>query len=279
MPLTSALFKGNQQLQQCAVSDAAHIVANEPPKRRGVNDQGEHVALIQRALRAVMPSPPSFGLEEATETYGPKTAEVVRQFKAAQSPPILNKALGQKVPDNIVGKQTIAALDAQVQGKKIAPVSGDRLLFKTTIQQQSVFRKGTEIDVTTGDLGLLVSAIENRNSADVARLRRNTIEGPDFDDGRDVRRDIGPVPPTDVLRSVARTVRATRLANIPKPGGFDVQFIFIRSSRFTYGPGEPQHPVSVSTETTIVDSANVFQPTTSRNLHIARQPADPLDPR
>src|SRR5688572_126846 len=34
--------------------------------------------------------------------------------------PILNKALRQTVPDNIVGEQTIAALDAQV-GRKKAP--------------------------------------------------------------------------------------------------------------------------------------------------------------
>jgi len=104
VPLTSELFKDNLQLQDTLVNDSAHLVANEPPFRRGVNDQGAHVALIHRALREVM-SNPSFGLEEATETYGPKTAEVVRQFKAKQNPPILNKALNQSVPDNIVANK------------------------------------------------------------------------------------------------------------------------------------------------------------------------------
>jgi hypothetical protein len=123
MPLTSDLFKDNKQLQDCAIKNSAHIVADEPPLRRGENDQGPHVALIHQALRRILPGP-SFGLEEATETYGPKTAEIIRQFKAAQKPPLLNKALGQKVPDNIVGMQTIAALDQQVKGKKQPPGSG-----------------------------------------------------------------------------------------------------------------------------------------------------------
>lgn len=123
MPLTSDLFKNNQQLQDCSARDASHIVADEPPLRRGVNNQGPHIALIHTALRQVMPNP-SFGLEEATETYGPKTAEVVRQFKAAQVPPILNTALRQTVPDNIVGKLTIAALDRAVSRKKQPPGGG-----------------------------------------------------------------------------------------------------------------------------------------------------------
>lgn len=65
MALTSELFKNNRQLQDCLILDSAHIVANEPPLRRGVNDKGDHVALIHKALRQVMPNP-SFGLEEAT---------------------------------------------------------------------------------------------------------------------------------------------------------------------------------------------------------------------
>src|SRR5262245_59784983 len=121
MVLTSNLFtkpaneKSNQKLRDCERSDLAHIVAAEPEKGiRGVNDQGGHVALIHQALRKVMPNP-TFGLEEATETYGPNTARVVQQFKANHNPPILNKALHQTVPDNIVGKQTIFFLDQEVK--------------------------------------------------------------------------------------------------------------------------------------------------------------------
>jgi hypothetical protein len=120
MILTSDLFQNVKELEDCAKLDSKHIVADEPPLRRGKNNQGPHIALIHKALRRIMPSP-SFGLEEATETYGPKTAEVVRQFKAAQTPPILNQALGQTVPDNIVGKRTIVALDKQAARKKQPP--------------------------------------------------------------------------------------------------------------------------------------------------------------
>lgn len=115
MLLTSGLFKDNQKLQDCAQFDRSHLVADEPPLRRAENAQGPHVALVHQALRKVM-SNVSFGLEEATETYGPKTAEVVRQFKAGQRPPILNVKLRQTVPDNIVGIQTIKALDRAVKG-------------------------------------------------------------------------------------------------------------------------------------------------------------------
>ena len=113
MTLESDLFKGNEKLKDCENKDSAHIVADEPPNRRGVNDQGEHVKLIHKALRRVM-SNPKFGLEEAPETYGPLTAEVVRQFKLGP-PMILNEALRQTTPDNIVGRKTIKALDKAVK--------------------------------------------------------------------------------------------------------------------------------------------------------------------
>ena len=51
MALTSELFKNNKELQACAERDSAHIVADEPPLRRGENNQGAHVALIHTALR------------------------------------------------------------------------------------------------------------------------------------------------------------------------------------------------------------------------------------
>jgi hypothetical protein len=60
---------------------------------------------------------PSFGSEEANQVYGPLTAEAVRQFKLGP-PMILNQALRQTTPDNIVGKQTIKALDAALVNQK-----------------------------------------------------------------------------------------------------------------------------------------------------------------
>lgn len=120
MPLTSDLFKDNQQLQDCAIKDSAHIVADEPPKRRGVNNKGAHVALIHQAIRLLIPGA-KLGLEEPNEIYGPLTAEVIRQFKADHDPPILNTALRQTTPDNVVGIKTIAALDEKLKRQRKQP--------------------------------------------------------------------------------------------------------------------------------------------------------------
>ncbi|WP_254507515.1 peptidoglycan-binding domain-containing protein [Anatilimnocola floriformis] len=122
MTLESDLFKNSDSLKACEIKDSAHIVADEPPNRRGVNNRGPHIALIQKALRRLMSSP-KFGLEEANEEYGPKTAEVVRQFKLGP-PMILNTELRQTTPDNIVGRRTIKALDTALvrqKGREIPP--------------------------------------------------------------------------------------------------------------------------------------------------------------
>lgn len=116
MVLESDLFKNNQKLKDCEKEDVHHIVADEPPKRRGANNKGPHIALIHTALRKIM-SNPKFGLEEPNEEYGPLTAEVVRQFKLGP-PMILNQALRQTTPDNIIGKQTIKALDKALVNQK-----------------------------------------------------------------------------------------------------------------------------------------------------------------
>ena len=103
MPLTSKLLRDDEELQLCLVSDPHHVVPGA---------RGEHVGLIQKALIAlgagvIAPD------EIADQRYGPTTAQTVLAFKG---PPrnILNTALGQVTPDNIVGKKTIAALDREL---------------------------------------------------------------------------------------------------------------------------------------------------------------------
>ena len=262
MDLTSKLFKGNQQLQDCANLDSAHIVADEPPLRRGVNAQGAHVALIHQALREVMPSP-SFGLEEATETYGPKTAEVVRQFKAKQNPPILNAALRQTVPDNIVGKQTIAALDAQVGRKKPAPAVPPpaapenlkrRMVSKKTVQLRTVVRPPQDLDPASGGVGFQIGSALNQGVIDALRMGRNPIEGSDFDDGQVESSQLGLISSDlEVMKTVDIAKEVRRLPSIVKPGVFEIRFNVVRVYRYTYGVGSRSNPVRVSTTTTIID--------------------------
>lgn len=95
MALKSQLFRGDSKLEAAAVSDQAHIVPGA---------RGPHVGKIQQAL--IQLDGAAIAKDSA---YGPATAAAVANFKRNQTPPILNFA-GQI--DNIVGKKTIAALDA-----------------------------------------------------------------------------------------------------------------------------------------------------------------------
>jgi hypothetical protein len=285
MPLTSELFKNNKQLQKCLISDPDHIVANEPPIRRGVNDKGEHVALIHKALRQVMPNV-SFGLEEATETYGPKTAEVVRQFKAMQDPPILNKSLQQKVPDNIVGKLTIAALDREVQKKKppppvvpkppsFKPAVEQRQIFKKTFEEKFFTRNNAQDDPTFLAIGELI----NQTIKDIPRMLSNPIEGSDFDDGEvKLRRNL-PVPVSHVMKVVNIEKEVRRLPNIVGFGTFTMVLNITREYSYSYGVGQQTDRVTVNTTATLL---NLF-PGQPRNVvkstRTVDQPSSLLDPR
>ncbi|MEV0660857.1 hypothetical protein ACIBI3_11165 [Actinomadura luteofluorescens] len=100
MPLQSPLFVGDARLDACLVQDGAHVT-------RG--STGPHVAKIQLALLmtdglAVDPA------EIDAESYGATTAAGVLAFKTARQ--ILGP--GQTTPDDIVGKRTVAALDAEL---------------------------------------------------------------------------------------------------------------------------------------------------------------------
>ena len=93
----SQRFAGVPELEACAVDDASHLT---------IGAKGPHVALVQRALvdlgESVGPAGPD-------GDYGPATAAAVAHYKATRS--ILNT---QGQVDAIVGKKTIAALDAEI---------------------------------------------------------------------------------------------------------------------------------------------------------------------
>lgn len=97
MALTSKLFAGDPRLEACALQDSAHVT-------RGA--RGEHVGKIQQALNRL----DSAGLDE-DGVYGQLTAAAVLRYKRSRS--IINRAL-QTQADDIVGKMTIASLDAEV---------------------------------------------------------------------------------------------------------------------------------------------------------------------
>jgi peptidoglycan hydrolase-like protein with peptidoglycan-binding domain len=97
MGLQSQLFRGDAKLEAAATSDPAHIVQGA---------RGPHVGKIQQAL---------IFLDGATiapdSSYGPATAKAVLAYKTKRK--IINTTY-QNQPDNIVGKMTMASLDAEM---------------------------------------------------------------------------------------------------------------------------------------------------------------------
>jgi hypothetical protein len=105
MPLVSRWFRENARLQACLVSDPAHVVTG---------DSGDHVTLIQSALQLLEGA--RISSEDLTgRVYGDSTAAAVLEFKTKRE--IINRAY-QQVPDKIVGKMTIRALDEEIAGRE-----------------------------------------------------------------------------------------------------------------------------------------------------------------
>lgn len=101
MPLVSNLFREDAKLQACLVQDSAHVTQGQ---------KGEHVGKIQSALVLLNAAKLEAG-ETANQTYGPSTASAVLAYKKRRR--IINTSY-QTTADNIVGKMTIAAMDAEM---------------------------------------------------------------------------------------------------------------------------------------------------------------------
>jgi peptidoglycan hydrolase-like protein with peptidoglycan-binding domain len=101
MALTSQMFRGDQKLEACLVSDPAHVTQG---------GSGEHVAKLQTAL-TMLDGAKIDRQEMLKKTYGPSTAAAVLAYKTKRR--IINPAYQTKA-DNIVGKMTIAALDREM---------------------------------------------------------------------------------------------------------------------------------------------------------------------
>jgi hypothetical protein len=109
MVLQSQLFGGDSKLEAAAASDPAHIF-------RGA--RGPHVGKIQLALILLDGAAIS-----QDSVYGPATAAAVRAFKQKRT--ILNF---QGKIDDIVGKKTMAALDAEMLTRERGGGGGGGLL-------------------------------------------------------------------------------------------------------------------------------------------------------
>lgn len=101
MPLRSLMLKDDLALQACMVRDQDHVVP-------GV--KGTHVAKIQKALLLLEQASIQPG-ELRSRQYGTTTAEAVLAYKRKRR--IINPSY-QTTADNIVGKMTVARLDADL---------------------------------------------------------------------------------------------------------------------------------------------------------------------
>lgn len=105
MALRSRLFAGDPHLEACALRDSAHLT----PGTRGT-----HVGKVQYSLDVI--DQLRIARQELIEQfYGPSTAEAVLSFKSRRA--IINRGY-QSTADNIVGRMTIAALDAEMLRKQ-----------------------------------------------------------------------------------------------------------------------------------------------------------------
>jgi len=123
MGLVSSLFQGNQKLEACLVDNAAHVT---------LGAQGEDVAKIQFALFS-LDTLSIDRTELVTQTYGPSTAAAVLSYKTKRQ--IINRSY-QSTPDAIVGKMTIASLDAEMRERQLSfPGVGDCALTPPSVPQ------------------------------------------------------------------------------------------------------------------------------------------------
>jgi peptidoglycan hydrolase-like protein with peptidoglycan-binding domain len=109
MALQSKLFGGDPRLEAAATSDAAHITQGAV---------GEFVRKIQTALQQL-----DNATIDADGRYGPATAAAVLACKRKRD--IVNRSY-QSQADNVVGKMTMATLDAEmVEAEKRVKIEFD----------------------------------------------------------------------------------------------------------------------------------------------------------
>lgn len=101
MGLVSRHFRNDKKLQDCLVKDSAHVTKDA---------KGDHVAKIQAAL-FTLEGHPIDPVELREKRYGTSTANAVLAYKRKRH--IINRSY-QRTADNIVGKMTIARLDAEM---------------------------------------------------------------------------------------------------------------------------------------------------------------------
>ena len=106
MPLRSEFFRSDVRLEGAASRDSAHVIPGA---------RGPHVEKIQLALM-LLDDARIATAELAADAYGPTTAAAVLAYKRRRR--IVNERY-QIMPDSIVGRLTMAALDREMMGRQV----------------------------------------------------------------------------------------------------------------------------------------------------------------
>ena len=274
MPLRSKMFTrgispgARLDLEAISRHDSAHLI---------YGTSGEHVQRVQFALLFLMGADiPDDELhyrgQDKVGFYGTKTAKAVLAYKTAHKPPILNTALRQTKPDDIVGKKTIVALDDDLADgmdpdpvpPKPNPNPGPNPAPppQPGRWENRIVIKKTRCDIFQGAgpgpvinplqlpepgqplLNFLQGLAENAGlaAANADRVRDHPLEMGDPDSGTVKFRMERPVDSRNVMTRVDVTV-VVRVENEILPAGTTT--IIEREYAYTYGAGLPNQRVTV----------------------------------
>jgi hypothetical protein len=306
MPLRSNMFTrgispgARLDLEAISVHDSAHLT---------YGTSGEHVQRVQFALLFLMgadiPDDETRYLGQAKiGFYGTKTAEAVLAYKTAHKPPILNTALRQTKPDDIVGKKTIVFLDddlADGMNPDPDPPSPNPNPKPTPPPQpvrteNRIVIKKTRSDIFQGDspgpiinplkmpepgeplLDFLKALAEKAGleAANADRVRDHPLEEGDPDFGTEKFRMERPVDAATVMTRVDVTVIVS-VENEFLPSGTTTTTE--REYAYTYGAGLPDQRVTVVRRIIIPGSAKFNTPQKVATVtKITPQPHSYIDP-
>ncbi|MDX3839525.1 peptidoglycan-binding domain-containing protein [Streptomyces europaeiscabiei] len=223
MPLKSKLFRDDQALQKCLVSDANHVTPGA---------QGDHVTKIQAAL--VTLGAGVIGPDEVERNlYGPTTVRTVLAFKG---PPRNILGPGQTTPDNIVGKKTIAALDNEIVAFENRPPPTVISLFVSLTHEGSPHDHNTcPVDTSGHKVDHMATPINPGLGRKVNIGGEGETQYQGFEDFVTDPGVVGgpPRPLTDTIASDTATDIALRSAPITTRGEREIRRIATSNARLT----------------------------------------------
>lgn len=297
MTLKSALFTqdisvdARLRLESCLVHDNDHIVPES---------SGEHVQKIQLALmrlsNIIIPAHElNFKGKKQIGFYGPITASAVFRYKSNHIPKILNLALHQVSPDNIVGKRTLEFLDSELPlvnrpTNPIPSIPSDsvptpvesRIISKVTLSK--IFQSSSSIGLNPlklpepgkplGDFLVFLAGRAVSDQVSRERQREHPLEKDDPDFGVEKFRRVQNIRTNFVMKTVNVNVILT-VEPLLIPAGVDI--ITERQYQYKYGVGLASDNVSIVRRLIIPATPDRVQ-TVSETTLSTRQPNNFVDP-